>query len=281
MCSSDLPVAIGVALSLASFILTDAPGVLHGWPWGWYSEISIFGSKLLLTNLAFNIFFYTVVAYLVYAISVKWAIPISVALVGLMLIFTPLFLIDHSPAALKPGLEQRAQVVSVQKTDATRSVKSDFEEAFKSPLADCEDYAPPLIPKHPILKNIIFEQDYWLASCEEDVAAGGCDIWTDGTKITHPSIFGDLDGRAGSKISRGSREGENVNFYYNFEPLHYSRSIVDSGGDVVSKREFSVNLVLKPGLKVVEKPARAPGEDLVVYTLFDVIEYTFLTCTWK
>ncbi|GBE17968.1 hypothetical protein BMS3Abin16_00556 [archaeon BMS3Abin16] len=97
------PVAIGVALSLASFILTDAPGVLHGWPWGWYSEISIFGSKLLLTNLAFNIFFYTVVAYLVYAISVKWAIPISVALIGLMLIFTPLFFNRSQPCGIKAG----------------------------------------------------------------------------------------------------------------------------------------------------------------------------------
>ena len=94
--------------------------------------------------------------------------------------------------------------------------------------------------------------------------------WNDGSTMMGASF---------NSFYRGSREGQNINFYYSFMELSYSKRIINDDGRFVDTRTFAIKPVVKPieGTKTTYVDKYGLKREM---KKFEIVDPNFVECNW-
>ncbi len=105
-------------------------------------------------------------------------------------------------------------------------------------IVECPDY---IIPE----RITLLEPESEITGIKKDFSS----TWNDGTGIGRYNMASLLGGNFQYSCSKGSKEGENINYFY-CSGMRYQRTMedIDKGGNIdeIEVREYSIDLVLKP-----------------------------------
>lgn len=117
----------------------------------------------------------------------------------------------------------------------------------KQPVKYCEDYALELVPENFTLVLYSPETEEkvavwaYIGKERSGISPDYALYWKDGTKFSGNSVC----------FSRGTKIGQNINYYYQipcsgtaFSYFEYSKQVVNSEGVITGQRKFSLNMVL-------------------------------------